>query len=82
MELLFLTNISLILSLSLTLTFINKLGEENKLNKKIRLITLISLLSVINLVYHFSREYFISFKCSSYNSILPNNNYKFIFNNF
>ena len=52
MELIILTNISIILSLYLILIFINKLEEEKELSSKTIIVTIVVILFIVNCVYY------------------------------
>ena len=52
MELIILTNISIILSLYLILIFINKLEEEKELSSKTIIVTIVIILFIVNCVYY------------------------------
>nr|WP_314388304.1 hypothetical protein [uncultured Fusobacterium sp.] len=51
MELIILTNISIILSLYLILIFINKLAEEKELSLKTIIVTIVTILFIVNCVF-------------------------------
>ena len=52
MELIILTNVSIILSLYLILIFINKLEEEKELSSKTTIVTIVIILFIVNCVYY------------------------------
>ncbi|WP_454944331.1 hypothetical protein [Fusobacterium hwasookii] len=52
MELIILTNISIILSLYLILIFINKLAEEKELSLKTIIVTIVIILFIVNCIYY------------------------------
>ena len=56
MELIILTNISIILSLCLILIFINKLEEEKELSLKTIIVTIIIILFIVNCAYYLAEH--------------------------